>query len=69
MKLDIELLEDILNKLWLKPLEELKGLFFEENNRVLLQKYNIDLSSFTHGQPQGIQKKRFWKWLGWWVWK
>jgi hypothetical protein len=51
MKLDIELLEDVLNKLWLKPLEELKRLFFEENNKVLLQKYNIDLSSLTPGQP------------------
>jgi hypothetical protein len=43
MKLDIELFEDILNKLWLKPLEALKRLFLEENNRVLLYEYNIDV--------------------------
>jgi hypothetical protein len=51
MKLDIELLEDILNKLWLKPLKELKRLFFDENNIILLQKYNIDLLCLAFRQP------------------
>lgn len=45
MKLDIELLEDILNELWLTPLKKLKGLLFDEKNRFLLGKYSIDFTS------------------------
>lgn len=44
MILDIGKLEVILNKLWEKPLEDLKKLFFEDRNEILLTKYNIELT-------------------------
>lgn len=43
MILDIRTLEIILNKLWVKPINDLKKLFFDEKNETLLGKYNIDL--------------------------
>ena len=44
MILDIGTLEIILNKLWVKPINDLKKLFFHEKNQTLLSKYNIDLT-------------------------
>jgi hypothetical protein len=41
---DIWILEEILNKLWLKPIEDLKKLFYEDRNEILLSKYNIELT-------------------------
>jgi hypothetical protein len=67
MKLDIELLEDILNKLWLKPLEELKRLFFDEKNEVLCKKYNIDFSSLNSGQSYEMPKGKFRRWWRQWI--
>jgi len=43
MILDIGRLEIILNKLWTKPIRDMKKLFFEDKNEILLKKYNIDL--------------------------
>ncbi|MDP2898774.1 MAG: hypothetical protein Q8Q12_19725 [bacterium] len=44
MILDIGRLEVTLNKLWEKPLEDLKKLFFQDRNEILLTKYNIELT-------------------------
>lgn len=44
MILDIGTLEIILNKLWVKPIDDLKKLFFHEKNQTLLSKYNIGLT-------------------------
>lgn len=43
MILDIGNLEIILNKLWNKPINDLRKLFFKDKNEILLEKYNIDL--------------------------
>lgn len=44
MILDIGNLEIILNKLWNKPIKDLRNLFFKDKNEILLEKYNIDLT-------------------------
>lgn len=44
MILDIGRLEIILNNLWNKPLNNMKHLFYDDKNKILLGKYNIDLS-------------------------
>lgn len=44
MILDIGQLEVILNKLWARPIKDLKKLFFDDKNKILLKKYNIDLT-------------------------
>jgi len=44
MILDIGRLEIILNNLWAKPINDMKKLFFEDKNKILLDKYNIDLT-------------------------
>lgn len=44
MKSDIEDLEKILNKLWEKPLGEIRQLLVMERNKILLDKYKLDLS-------------------------
>jgi len=44
MILDIGRLEIILNSLWAKPINDMKKLFFEDKNKILLDKYNIDLA-------------------------
>jgi hypothetical protein len=41
---DIWTLEIILNKLWLKPIKDLRKFFYEDKNEVLLSKYNIELT-------------------------
>ncbi|MDI6889134.1 MAG: hypothetical protein QMC78_05560 [Methanocellales archaeon] len=43
MILDIGSLEIILNNLWAKPINDLRKLFFDDKNKILLRKYNIDL--------------------------
>lgn len=43
MILDIGSLEIILNNLWIKPISDLRKLFFDDKNKILLKKYNIDL--------------------------
>ena len=44
MILDIRGLEVILNDLWTKPINDLGKLFFDDKNKILLKKYNIDLT-------------------------
>jgi hypothetical protein len=44
MILDIGTLEIILNELWKKLIDDLKKLFFDDKNEILLKKYNIDLA-------------------------
>jgi len=44
MVLDIGKLEIILNKLWERPINDIRKLFFEDKNKILLKKYNIDLT-------------------------
>ena len=44
MILDIGGLEVILNDLWTKPINDLSKLFFDDKNKILLKKYNIDLT-------------------------
>ncbi|MHC1611272.1 MAG: hypothetical protein ACXQTW_06725 [Candidatus Methanospirareceae archaeon] len=44
MILDIGRLEIILNNLWAEPINDMKKLFFEDKNKILLDKYNIDLT-------------------------
>ena len=44
MILDIGSLEVILNDLWTKPINDLSKLFFDDKNKILLKKYNIDLT-------------------------
>lgn len=44
MILDIGSLEVILNDLWTKPINDLCKLFFDDKNKILLKKYNIDLT-------------------------
>ncbi len=41
MLLDIQTLEVMLNKLWEKPLSDMKRLFFDDKNAVILSKYQI----------------------------
>ena len=43
MVLDIGKLEIILNKLWDRPINDIRKLFFEDKNKILLKKYDIDL--------------------------
>jgi hypothetical protein len=38
---DIETLEVMLNKLWLRPISDMKRLFFDDKNAVILGKYQI----------------------------
>ena len=38
---DIETLEVMLNKLWLRPISDMKRLFFDDKNSVILGKYQI----------------------------
>jgi hypothetical protein len=44
MILDIGNLEVFLNSLWTEPINDLRKLFFDDKNRILLKKYNIDLT-------------------------
>ena len=44
MNLDLVNLMRILNQLWVKPLGDLKKLFYEDRNERLLEKYNVELS-------------------------
>lgn len=44
MNLDIVNLMKALNDLWVKPLGDLKKLFYEDRNERLMEKYNIELS-------------------------
>lgn len=44
MILDIRGLEVILNDLWTKPINDMRKLFFGDRNKILLKKYNIDLT-------------------------
>jgi hypothetical protein len=41
---DIQGLQAILNDLWTKLIRDLEKLFFEEKNKILMQKYNITLA-------------------------
>jgi hypothetical protein len=43
MDSDIAELETNLNILWSKPINDMQKLFFEDKNKVLLKRYNIDL--------------------------
>lgn len=44
MVMDIGTLENILNEMWVKPLNDLKKLVYEDKNEKLLDKYNLDLA-------------------------
>jgi len=44
MILDIGGIEVILNDLWTKPINDLRKLFFNDKNKILLKKYNIGLT-------------------------
>jgi len=44
MASDSEHIESLLNDLWRKPIEDMKKLFFEEKNKLLLKKCNIKLT-------------------------
>ncbi len=52
MALDIGNLEILLNDLWDKPINDLKKLFFEDKNEILLNKYNIDLIKDASDEKQ-----------------
>jgi hypothetical protein len=41
MILDTETLEVMLNKLWHRPISDMKRLFFDDKNAVILGKYQI----------------------------
>jgi len=43
MSSDIERFETLLNKLWKTPILNLRKLFFEDENEIILAKYNINL--------------------------
>jgi len=44
MIIDIGTIEIIFNKLWNKPIDNLKTLLFKDKNKTLLKKYNISLT-------------------------
>lgn len=43
MRSDIDNLQRLLNKIWDKPLNDFVKLFYEENNKILLKKFNLEL--------------------------